>query len=208
MPDLILVHAQEVIRLGLKDFLSGTNDLRVVAECSTIQDAEAAIAANPEALLVSDTLLGDAEAYHLFSLAKRSVAISHQGNPTHVARAIAAGAQDYLPSELDQHAMRTRISAAAMGKPAPAPRSQFVTVREQMSARKAIPQAPFAELTPRECQTLRCLSYGLANAEIAKFCEISVETVKEHVQHLLRKLGVNDRTQAAVMYVRMVELKQ
>ena len=47
-----------------------------------------------------------------------------------------------------------------------------------------------------------------SEGEIAKFCEISVETVKEHVQHMLRKLCVNDRTQAAVMYVRMIELNQ
>ena len=49
---------------------------------------------------------------------------------------------------------------------------------------------------------LRHLALGLSNKEIAKSLSISVETVKEHVQHVLRKIGVNDRTQAAVWAVR------
>ena len=59
-----------------------------------------------------------------------------------------------------------------------------------------------ASLTQRETQVLRHLALGLSNKEIAKSLSISVETVKEHVQHVLRKIGVNDRTQAAVWAVR------
>ena len=57
-------------------------------------------------------------------------------------------------------------------------------------------------LTPRETQVLRLITMGLANQEIGDALEISVETVKEHVQNLLRKLSVNDRTQAAVWALR------
>jgi len=57
-------------------------------------------------------------------------------------------------------------------------------------------------LTPRETQVLRLISVGLSNQEIADSLTISVETVKEHVQNMLRKLQVNDRTQAAVWAVR------
>ena len=59
-----------------------------------------------------------------------------------------------------------------------------------------------AKLTPREGEVLSHVAYGLSNDEIARSLRISVETVKEHVQNLLRKLGVNDRTQAAVWAVR------
>jgi DNA-binding NarL/FixJ family response regulator len=59
-----------------------------------------------------------------------------------------------------------------------------------------------AKLTPREGEVLSHVAYGLSNEEIARSLRISVETVKEHVQNLLRKLGVNDRTQAAVWAVR------
>ena len=57
-------------------------------------------------------------------------------------------------------------------------------------------------ITPREMQVLQHITSGQSNKEIARSLEISVETVKEHVQNVLRKLGVNDRTQAAVLAVR------
>jgi DNA-binding NarL/FixJ family response regulator len=57
-------------------------------------------------------------------------------------------------------------------------------------------------LTNREIQVLRHVALGLSNREIGQSLEISVETVKEHVQNILRKIKVNDRTQAAVWAVR------
>ena len=56
-------------------------------------------------------------------------------------------------------------------------------------------------LTPRESQVLSHVAYGLTNDEIASSLDISVETVKEHVQNVLRKLALQDRTQAAVWAV-------
>jgi DNA-binding NarL/FixJ family response regulator len=61
---------------------------------------------------------------------------------------------------------------------------------------------PTQELTPREFQVLRHIGYGLANEEIARSMGISVETIKEHVQNILRKLAMKDRTQVAVWAVR------
>ena len=58
-------------------------------------------------------------------------------------------------------------------------------------------------LTPRESQVLSHVAFGLSNDEIARSLQISVETVKEHVQNLLRKLAVRDRTQAAVWAVKV-----
>ncbi|MFT7643628.1 MAG: DNA-binding NarL/FixJ family response regulator, partial [Pirellulaceae bacterium] len=57
-------------------------------------------------------------------------------------------------------------------------------------------------LTNREYQVLRHISYGLSNREIGLSLGISIETVKEHVQNILRKVDVSDRTQAAVWAVR------
>jgi DNA-binding NarL/FixJ family response regulator len=57
-------------------------------------------------------------------------------------------------------------------------------------------------LTKRESEVLKQLALGLSNKEIAQALDISYETVKEHVQHILRKLAVADRTQAAVWAVR------
>ena len=57
-------------------------------------------------------------------------------------------------------------------------------------------------LTKRESEVMKQIALGLSNKEIALALGISYETVKEHVQHTLRKLGVSDRTQAAVWAVR------
>ncbi|MCH7520475.1 MAG: response regulator transcription factor [Candidatus Marinimicrobia bacterium] len=57
-------------------------------------------------------------------------------------------------------------------------------------------------LTNRETQVLRHVALGLSNKEIGRSLGISIETVKEHVQNILRKIGVSDRTQAAVWAVR------
>ncbi len=70
-----------------------------------------------------------------------------------------------------------------------------------MANRTALANAE-VQLTPRESQVLRLIAMGLSNQEIADSLEISVETVKEHVQNLLRKMSLNDRTQAAVWAIR------
>jgi len=56
----------------------------------------------------------------------------------------------------------------------------------------------FHPLSPREMDILRCIARGLSNKEIAKMLDISQQTVKNHMTTILRKLAVNDRTQAAV----------
>jgi DNA-binding NarL/FixJ family response regulator len=57
-------------------------------------------------------------------------------------------------------------------------------------------------LTRREAEVLRLLVDGLTNNDIAKTLDISYETVKEHIEHIIHKIGVTDRTQAAVWAVR------
>ena len=57
-------------------------------------------------------------------------------------------------------------------------------------------------LTQREGEVLRQMANGLTNKEIAEVLHVSYETIKDHVQHILRKIGVDDRTQAAVWAVR------
>jgi len=69
-------------------------------------------------------------------------------------------------------------------------------------ADKTVPDNLEVPLTPRETQVLRLVALGLSNQEIADPLEISIETVKEHMQNLLRKLAVSDRTQAAVWAIR------
>ncbi len=139
-------------------------------------------------------LLGDAD------LPCKCVVFTVHNNPTYVARAIALGAVDFVfKSEPEDHLI-SALRNAASGIP-PAPESVFGRFREHMRQRK-FERSQQHELTDRECQVLRHLGLGLSNREIGRSLGISVETVKEHVQNILRKQDSNDRTQAAVWAVR------
>lgn len=63
---------------------------------------------------------------------------------------------------------------------------------------RVLANAPLSDLTPRETEVLKLIVKGLTNSEIAKSLSISIGTVKIHVNNILSKLGVNDRTQAAM----------
>jgi DNA-binding NarL/FixJ family response regulator len=92
------------------------------------------------------------------------------------------------------------IMAVSRGE-APSPHGELHKVATTMATRQKQVDNE-VQLTQRETQVLRHLALGLSNKEIGQSLEISIETVKEHVQHLLRKMDVTDRTQAAVWAVR------
>jgi DNA-binding NarL/FixJ family response regulator len=121
-------------------------------------------------------------------------------NPSSVARAIACGARDYVFKTDPVDKLVTALRE--IRKPDSACRNQlFVSIRDKMQSRDR-EAANSQDLTSRELQVLRHLGLGLSNREIARSLEISVETVKEHVQNILRKLDSRDRTEAAVLAVR------
>jgi DNA-binding CsgD family transcriptional regulator len=84
---------------------------------------------------------------------------------------------------------------------APARSGGLRRIAGAMSSRAA-PANSDVPLTPRETQVIRLIAMGLSNKEIGDSLEISIETVKEHVQNLLRKIALEDRTQAAVWAIR------
>ena len=121
-------------------------------------------------------------------------------NPTYIARAVAAGAHDYILKSCSRDELLDSIMKSASGQ-IPVRAGELRRVATTMSNRVATPD-PDIPLTQREMQVLRHVALGLSNKEIAQSLTISVETVKEHVQNILRKLAVSDRTQAAVWAVR------
>jgi len=130
----------------------------------------------------------------------RCVMLSTFDNPTYVARAVASGAHDYMLKGCNRQELIDSITGAATGQ-LPMRAGELRRVATTMANRVATPD-PDIPLTQREMQVLRHMALGLSNKEIAKSLTISVETVKEHVQNILRKLAVSDRTQAAVWAVR------
>ena len=130
----------------------------------------------------------------------RVVMLSTYDNPTYVARSVALGASGLLLKGVGRDRLLDAIRRAAAG--------ESVWTKEELrrvTGALATPRLASdgeVPLTQRESEVLHQVAYGLTNKGIAQALEISYETVKEHVQHILRKIGVTDRTQAAVWAVR------
>ena len=120
-------------------------------------------------------------------------------NPTNIARASALGCYEFILKTSEMSAVTEAIKQAALGTPT-SENSLLVTTKTRM--KRSAKFGSESPLTNRETQVLRHVSMGLKNREVGKSLGISVETVKEHVQNILRKLDVNDRTQAAVWAIR------
>jgi DNA-binding NarL/FixJ family response regulator len=121
-------------------------------------------------------------------------------NPTYIARAVALGASGYLLKSCTREQLLNAIRISASGESAWT-RDELRRVTGALATPRLAADVE-VPLTQRESEVLRQLAYGLTNKEIAQTLHISYETVKEHVQHILRKIGVSDRTQAAVWAVR------
>ena len=109
-----------------------------------------------------------------------------------IVRALDAGAIGYLLKDAEPEEILAAIRAAARGESPLAPRA----AAELLADRKSRP--PTVELTGRELEVLRLVVDGLANKQIARRLGISEKTVKGHLTNLFQRIGVADRTQAAL----------
>jgi len=202
---LLIADDHEVVRTGLKNML-GDEEFKVVAEVTTGQDAvKYALENDVDVVLLDDRMPnGDGlTALGRIRLDKPSLPIlliSAFDNPTYVARAIALGANGYLMKNCTREELAKAIRTVAAGENAWT-RDELRRVTGALSTPRinADIEVP---LTQRESEVLKQLAHGLSNKEIADALHIGYETVKEHVQHVFQKIGVSDRTQAAVWAVR------
>ena len=114
-----------------------------------------------------------------------------------VVEAIRAGAIGYLLKDTEAHELRRAIKAAAVGQVQLSPQAAARLLREVRT-----PENGKAALTERETEVLRLLAQGLSNKEIAQSLNVGEQTVKTHVSHILEKLAVPSRTQAALYAMR------
>lgn len=204
-PSVLIVDDHEVVRRGLAS-LFADSAVRVCGEAATADEAVRQARKHKPDVVLLDVRLGEADGLEAVkrirsaASAAKVVMLSAFDNPTYVARAVAAGAHDYLLKTISRADLIAAVKAAAANDPATRS-GELRRVAAQMSRREKS-DATGVLLTARETQVLRLIAMGLANQEIADALEISIETVKEHVQNLLRKLGVGDRTQAAVWALR------
>lgn len=202
---VVIADDHEVVRRGLVSLLAGT-EVSIVGEASSGDEAvKVAKKAKPQVVLLDVRMPGSDGLAALEKIRAqmpgvRCVMLSTFDNPTYVARAVAAGAHDYVLKGCTRSELVRAITDAAAGA-APQKVGELRRVATTMANRASVPD-PEVPLTARELQVLRHMALGLSNKEIANSLTISVETVKEHVQNILRKLSVSDRTQAAVWAVR------
>lgn len=203
---VLIADDQPVVRQGLRTFLELHDDIEVVGEA---EDGEAALAAVAEVApdvvlmdLVMPRLDGVAAIERLRELgsAARVIVLTSFLDEDKVMPAVRAGAAGYLlkdvePAELVR-AIRTVDGGEALLHPAVAARVLRELAADDSRARR------HERLTPRELEVLGLLARGRANKAIALQLGVSDKTVKTHVGNILGKLGLSDRTQAALYAVR------
>ena len=202
---VVIADDHEVVRRGLASLLAGS-EVKIVGEAINGEEAvKLTRKLKPDVVLLDIRMPGKDGLEALDKIraempGTRVVMLSTFDNPTYVARAVAAGAQDYTLKGASCRDIINSITGAAAGQ-LPARAGELRRVATTMANRVATAD-PDIPLTQRETQVLRHMALGLSNKEIAQSLTISVETVKEHVQNILRKIAVSDRTQAAVWAVR------
>jgi DNA-binding NarL/FixJ family response regulator len=202
---LLIADDHEVVRSGLKSLLAGT-DIKIVAEAvSGEQVVRLALKHDPDVVLL-DIRMPEGDGLNALGRIKLDrpnmpiLIFSTYDNPTYVARAVALGAGGFLLKGISKDKLIEAIQRAAAGESAWT-RDELRRVTGALATPRLAADVE-VPLTQRESEVLRQLAFGLTNKEIALALHISYETVKEHVQHILRKIGVSDRTQAAVWAVR------
>ena len=202
---LLVADDHEVVRRGLAVLLAGS-EIEIVAEAATGKETVRLAEKHRPDVILLDVRMPDGDG--LATLEKlrskipesRVVMLSTYDNPTYMARSVALGAADYILKGSSREDIIATIKAAAAGE-APSRFGQLQKVAEAMKLQPTL-EDDDVPLTDRELQVLRHVALGLSNKEIAQSLDISVETVKEHIQNILRKIAVSDRTQAAVWAVR------
>jgi len=195
---VLIADDHEVVRIGLKQILNGWNVVEATDSESALKQVRKH---KPNVTILDVRMPGDGLAclsrIKLDNPTMPVLMLSGNENPTYTARAVALGAQGYISKTATAKEILGAVKAVANG--------ESIWTREllrRVTGSLATANGADVSLTKRESEVLKQLALGLTNKEIAQALGISYETVKEHVQHILRKLGVTDRTQAAVWAVR------
>ncbi len=204
----LIVDDHAVVRQGLRTFLELQDDIEVVGEGSDGHQAVGlANQFHPDVVLldlVMPQMDGIEATRQILACCPGThvLILTSFGEDDKVFPAIRAGAQGYLLKDIDPNELVQAVRDASQGKaqlhPEIAKKLMSAVAANQPGKESPSPVSSLGNLTEREEEVLRLIARGLTNREIAEKMVISEKTVKTHVSNLLGKLGLEDRTQAAI----------
>ncbi|GAA0968616.1 response regulator transcription factor [Acrocarpospora macrocephala] len=199
---VLIADDHPIVRQGLRTFLEVQGDIEVVGEAADGAEAVALAASlDPDVLLLDLKMPGLSGLGALTELAARdlkvrAIILTSVSDRADVAPAMRAGAAGFLYKDVDPAALISAIRAVHGGQVLLAPEAADAMLDGPNPATTPI------LLTEREREVLTLIAAGRSNREIARELLVAEKTVKTHVSNVLMKLGVQDRTQAALYAVR------
>ncbi|OGO51555.1 MAG: hypothetical protein A2148_01390 [Chloroflexi bacterium RBG_16_68_14] len=211
---ILVVDDHEVVRAGLRTVLEDADDLSVVGEAATAEQAVArARMLRPDLVLMDVRLgevgeVGDAGGIEACRAIRsdlpetRVLMFSSYGEREAVVASILAGAAGYVTKNVARAQLLEALRAIARGESLLDPKVTGLLLEKlkELSAKERPPDDP---LSPREREVLALIARGLTNRQIAEALGISEHTARNHVTSILDKLGLSRRTEAAVYAVRL-----
>ncbi len=202
---MLIADDHPVVRQGLRVLLGVQDGLEVVGEAADGAAAvELAAALTPDVILLDLKLpgmdgLGVLGELRVRGIAARTLVLTSMTDEASVGLAVRAGAAGFLYKDVDPDALVRAIRSVHDGNMLLAPEAAGSLVRSGAGHSEV---RGLAALTGREREVLAQIAQGRSNREIARVLRVSEKTVKTHVSSVLAKLGVQDRTQAALYAVR------
>lgn len=200
---VVVADDQELVRAGFSMILDAQPDFEVVAEASDGASAIAAVRAyEPDVVLLDIRMPGvdgiEAARTVCAETTCRVIMLTTFDLDEYVYQALRAGASGFLLKDVRRDDLVHAVRVVAAGEALLAPSITRKLIAEFMSRAEPSPAPRLEVLTAREQETLKMISRGLTNAEIAEAMSVSEHTVKTHVSNVLSKLGLRDRIQAVI----------
>lgn len=206
---ILIVDDHALAREGLRAILSRADGIDVVGEAADGEEAVAMVQTLQPDLVLMDIRLGAgmdglaaAAAIRARGEFPRVLMLTLHDAPEYVRAALAAGATGYVLKDANADELIAAVRQVMEGQAA-LPLALLNQALAPGARRAEDDQTRLDRLTPREREVLQQIADGLTNKAIARRLEISPGTVKAHVERVIAKLGVADRTQAAVLATRM-----
>lgn len=213
---VLVVDDHALTRAGVRAMLARDPDLELVGEATNGREAMVLVESLQPDLVLMDVRMPDTDGVETTRLVKQTnpltsvLILSMFEDVELLIQAIKAGAAGYVLKAASTEELRRAMAQALAGEfPIDRGLAQEVLRRvAQDTAPKQPPADPPVLLSPRELEVVALLARGHTNREIAEMLVVTPSTVKIHVEHILSKLGVSDRTQAAVRAIELGLVKR